>query len=92
MPKWNLGNSIAREHLLGIAEHYAKKGIEGYRLDVANECSHDFWREFRKVVKNINQNIYIVGEIWESAMPWLSGDPVGQCNALSFDKYHSRLC
>lgn len=74
MPKWNTGNSIAREYLLGAAAYWAKKGIDGFRLDVANEGSHDFWRDFRKTVKKVNSDIFIVGEVWEDAIPWLAGD------------------
>ena len=33
-----------------------------------------FWVEFRKVVKNINPDCYIVGEIWDDGRPWLQGD------------------
>ena len=49
-------------------------GIDGWRLDVANDVSHVFWREWRSVVKGINPNAYIVGEIWDDAANWLKGD------------------
>jgi glycosidase len=49
-------------------------GIDGWRLDVANEVSHDFWREFRKEIKAIDPEVYILGEVWHDAMPWLQGD------------------
>lgn len=48
--------------------------IDGWRLDVSNEVSHDFWRTFRKVVKEINPDIYIMGENWDDAYEWLRGD------------------
>ena len=49
-------------------------GIDGWRLDVANEVSHVFWKRWRSLVKSINPNAYIVGEIWDDATPWLGGD------------------
>lgn len=49
-------------------------GIDGWRLDVANDVSHVFWKEWRKVVKSINPEAYIVGEIWDDASKWLTGD------------------
>jgi glycosidase len=49
-------------------------GIDGWRLDVANEVSHVFWKGWRSLVKSINPNAYIVGELWDDASPWLHGD------------------
>ncbi len=49
-------------------------GIDGWRLDVANEVSPVFWKEWRSLVKTINPDAYIVGEIWDDASHWLSGD------------------
>ncbi len=48
--------------------------IDGWRLDVSNEVSHDFWREFRKAVKSIKPEVYILGENWDNSYPWLQGD------------------
>ena len=49
-------------------------GIDGIRLDVANEVSHRFCKELHARVKEINPDIYILGEIWHNALPWLRGD------------------
>jgi glycosidase len=49
-------------------------GIDGWRLDVANDVSDVFWKEWRIVVKSINPQAYIVGEIWDDARKWLQGD------------------
>lgn len=49
-------------------------GVDGWRLDAANEVPHAFWIEWRKHVKSINPDAYICGEIWSPAQPWLSGD------------------
>ena len=48
--------------------------IDGWRLGVANEVDHAFWREFRQIVKNAKPDAYILGEIWHDSMPWLQGD------------------
>jgi cyclomaltodextrinase len=49
-------------------------GVDGWRLDVANDVSNVFWKEWRILVKSINPNAYIVGEIWDNAKEWLRGD------------------
>lgn len=75
MPKLNTANPEVKEYLLGVAEFWIKEvGIDGWRLDVANEVDHQFWRDFRKVVKEINEDAYILGEIWHESSGWLQGD------------------
>ncbi len=39
-------------------------GIDGWRLDVAEMVSHNFWRDFRKWVHEINPEAYLTGEVW----------------------------
>lgn len=48
-------------------------GIDGWRLDVPNEVPMPFWAEWRALVKSINPDAYIVGEIWDRADAWLDG-------------------
>ncbi|MBN1514552.1 MAG: glycoside hydrolase family 13 protein, partial [Phycisphaerae bacterium] len=49
-------------------------GIDGWRLDAAEQVSHGFWRRFRRTVKAVNPDAIIIGEIWTDAGPWLGGD------------------
>lgn len=39
-------------------------GVDGWRLDVAFHVKHPFWREWRKLVRKINPEAYIVGEVF----------------------------
>jgi glycosidase len=48
-------------------------GIDGWRLDVPNELPMPFWYEWREVVKGVNPDAYISGEIWRRADQWLDG-------------------
>jgi hypothetical protein len=62
-------------YLLNVATYWIKQtGIDGWRLDVANEVSPEYWRKFRKAVKGAKPGAYIIGEIWDNAAPWLRGD------------------
>lgn len=75
MPKLNTENPEVKEYLLNVARYWVEEfGIDGWRLDVADEVDHHFWREFRQTVKSINPDVYILGEIWHESSPWLQGD------------------
>ena len=75
LPKFNTSTPAVREFLLGVAEHWVRFGIDGWRLDVPAEINDDtFWQEFRQRVRAINPEAYIVGEIWHEAQRWLQGD------------------
>ncbi len=80
-----------RQHIKAIVERWMdpdgdgdpSDGIDGWRLDVAEKVNINFWRDFRKWVKEINPDAYITGEIWWedwkknkmfNAAPWLQGD------------------
>jgi len=75
LPKFNTGCQEVRDHLFSVAEFWTRRGIDGWRLDVPNEIDDDsFWQEFRRRVKAINKDAYIVGEIWDAPERWLQGD------------------
>jgi len=75
LPKFNTDTPAVREFLWRVAEHWVKEGIDGWRLDVPEEINDDeFWREFRRRVKRVNPEAYIVGEVWHEAQRWLQGD------------------
>ncbi|MBI3961500.1 MAG: hypothetical protein HY335_02025 [Deinococcus sp.] len=75
LPQLNHANPEVREYLLQVAEYWIREfDIDGWRLDVPNEIPHRFWQEFRRRVKALKPDAYIVGEIWDQATPWLQGD------------------
>ena len=75
LPKFNTGCPDVREYLFSVGEYWTARGIDGWRLDVPNEIDDDsFWQEFRRRVKAINPEAYIVGAIWDAPERWLQGD------------------
>lgn len=75
MPKLNTANPEVQAYLLEIATYWIKEfDIDAWRLDVANEVDHHFWKAFRKAVLSIKSDLYILGEIWHSSQRWLEGD------------------
>lgn len=75
MIKLDTSHPECRDYLLRIAHHWvAEFGVDAWRLDVANEVEHSFWRDFRKTVRQVNPECYILGEVWHDGMQWLLGD------------------
>jgi neopullulanase len=75
LPKFNTNHPAVREFLYEAAVHWIKFGADGWRLDVPAEINDDsFWQEFRRRVKDVNPEAYIVGEIWHESKRWLQGD------------------
>ncbi|MCI8533223.1 MAG: glycoside hydrolase family 13 protein [Lachnospiraceae bacterium] len=70
------------EYILNIARKWLKPpySVDGWRLDVAadlgfsSEYNHEFWRKFRKVVKEANPDALILAEHYGNANSWLRGD------------------
>ena len=50
-------------------------GVDGFRLDVAGEIPMGFWREYRKVVRSVKPDAYLIGEIWWLEWPDKLFDP-----------------
>ncbi len=46
-------------------------GIDGWRLDVANEVPIGFWQEWNQLVRELNPEAYTVSEIWQDAGAFL---------------------
>ncbi|MFZ1702950.1 MAG: glycoside hydrolase family 13 protein [Saprospiraceae bacterium] len=60
-------------------------GIDGMRLDVAEHVPLGFWRDFRKYVRSINPDFYLVGENWWTQWPDILMDPVPWVKGDIFD-------
>jgi glycosidase len=72
LPKFNTDNRKVRKYLLDVAKYWIEQGVDGWRLDVPNEINDDsFWAEFRQVIKTVNPEAYLVGEIWSADNHWV---------------------
>ncbi|MFO0033668.1 MAG: glycoside hydrolase family 13 protein [Planctomycetota bacterium] len=58
-------------------------GIDGWRLDVANEVPNQFWRQWNQLVRELNPEAYTVAEIWTDAARYLE-----DCGFSSTMNYH----
>jgi cyclomaltodextrinase len=73
LPEFDTTKPAVREFLFGVVEFWTRKGIDGWRLDVASEiATPGFWQEFRRRVRAINPDAYIVAEIWKDSSAWIN--------------------
>ncbi len=49
----------------GVIDKYARLGIDGFRLDVADELSDDFISQIKKRLNRHNKKSVLYGEVWE---------------------------
>lgn len=49
----------------GVLQTWLRYGIKGWRLDVADELPDEFIQEFRRVMKKIEPEAVLIGEVWE---------------------------
>ncbi len=70
-----------KAHIFAVTERWMapdgdpSRGVAGWRLDVAEELGHTFWRDWHEHVRSINPEAYTVAEIWtDKALDFVSDD------------------
>lgn len=87
MPKFDTGNKQTRDFLIGIGKYWIENfDIDGWRLDVSDEVSHDFWRQFRKEIKELKPDCLLLGENWHDANSFLKGEEFDGIMNYAFTK------
>ena len=51
----------------GVIRYWLKKGVKGFRLDVADELPDGILDKIRLAVKSVSKDNYLLGEVWEDA-------------------------
>lgn len=80
-----------KKHIFDVTKRWlapdgdVSKGIDGYRLDVADQIGLGFWRDYRSFVKSVNSEAYLVGEIWWEKWPDILMDPGPYMQGDMFD-------
>lgn len=80
-----------KEHIFSCSARWlvpdgdTSRGIDGFRLDVADHVPLGFWRDYRKFVRNIQPEAYLVGEIWWETWPETHMDPQPYVEGDVFD-------
>lgn len=83
LPKLNYeGSEKLYNYILDVAKKWVSPpyNADGWRLDVAadlgytEEFNHQFWRDFRKAVKEANPEAIILAEHYGDPSGWIQGD------------------
>jgi glycosidase len=84
-------NEGAKQHIFNVTKRWlapdgdVSKGIDGIRLDVADQIPMGFWRDYHDFVKSVNPEAYLVGEIWWEQWPDKLMNPVPYVQGDVFD-------
>lgn len=75
MPKINVDNKEVANYLIDVAKYWIKEAnIDGFRVDVANEQPHQFYRKLREEIKKVKGDAVLIAESWSNSSIWLYGD------------------
>lgn len=83
----------AKQHVLQVTKRWMDPnndgnpddGVDGFRLDVAEQVPLGFWRDYRRFVRGINPEAFLVGEIWWEKYPETMTDPAPYLQGDIFD-------
>lgn len=84
-------NDGAKAHIFAVTKRWlapngdTSKGIDGFRLDVADHVGLGFWRDYRKYVRSLKPDAYLVGEVWWEEFPEKLMNPVPYTSGDVFD-------
>jgi cyclomaltodextrinase / maltogenic alpha-amylase / neopullulanase len=89
----NFHSESLKQHIFNVSKRWLdpngdgnpSDGVDGFRLDVAGEIPMGFWREYRKIVRSVNPDAYLIGEIWWLEWPDKLLDPKIYLEGDQFD-------
>ena len=75
LPKLNFACEEVCRYACDVMVHWVRLAdIDGWRLDVADEIPHSFWRRARRAIESVKPGVILVGEVWYDSTSWLAAD------------------
>ncbi|MBP1677777.1 MAG: hypothetical protein H6Q20_2336 [Bacteroidetes bacterium] len=80
-----------KKHVFAVSARWlapdgdTSRGVDGYRLDVAEQIGLEFWRQYRSFVRSVKEDAYLIGEIWWEKWPDKLMNPVPYLQGDIFD-------
>jgi cyclomaltodextrinase / maltogenic alpha-amylase / neopullulanase len=84
-------NEGVKQHIFDVSKRWlapdgdTSRGVAGFRLDVADQIGMGFWRDYRKFVRSVKGDAYLIGEIWWEKWPEILMDPTPYMQGDIFD-------
>ena len=72
---WN----VTKRWLRPVVDGQPAQGIDGYRLDAADERPAKFWTAWNDYVRTLNPDAYTCGETWKPASQFVAADGFSAC-------------
>lgn len=72
MPKLNSDYPAVRNFIIEVMLHWLREGIDGWRLDVADEVPLSTWVDVRNAVKREFPDALLIAETWRDATRYLT--------------------
>ncbi len=69
-----------------VTQFWLDAGAAGWRFDVADNISHDWWRDFRPYAKSYAPDAPLIGEVWPDASRFLLGEQLDSVMNYRFRK------
>jgi alpha-amylase len=93
MPDLNFDSPEVQAEIIKIGQYWLQFGVDGFRLDAAKhiftdevkEKNYAWWQKFRASMEEVNQDVFLVGEVWATASvvaPYLKD---GLTSTFNFD-------
>lgn len=94
MPDLNFDNPEVREEMIKIGKYWLEDiGVDGFRLDAAKHIYKEgegeknivWWQEFSEEMHKVDEDVFLVGEVWDS--PSITGSYMqdGLTSTFNFD-------
>ncbi len=73
----DIHSPAVKQHIFNVSRHWLdpdgdgdpSDGVDGFRLDVAAELGLGFWRDYRREVRAVNPDAFLIGEVWWQLYP-----------------------
>jgi len=72
---WN----VTKRWLCPVVDGKPVEGIDGWRLDAADERPSRFWTQWNDYVRSLNPDAYTCGETWKPAAQFVTDDGFSGC-------------